>query len=797
MTHPHLKRSFVPQAVLTRIGKINIAGVNVNTAGASINTVIRPINTAASNPNINHPRPKSNAYKRGYSQSSRPFNTYYANKNSIINTNVNTARVKNTTARDRVVDNPQQKYIEIRHHFIRDSYEKKLIQVIKIHTDQNVADLLIKAFDASRQKCMKNKRGWDTKIPQSGGPPTKIGDESVHKEFGDKIERAASTASSLEAKQDSGYDGNASWNSIGVDTASHIKYALTENPTIYVSLIHQFWETASTSTSENGEMEITATIDGRIKTVTEASIRSHLKLEDSDGIPTLPNAEFFKQLALIGPKKTAWEQFSSNIATAIICLATNKTFNFSKMIFDDMMKNLDKEPTPLPHDSSHPRVQSLGSDEGSLTLNELMVICTLLSKKVEDLQSDLKQTKLTYGVAYTKLVMKMKKLEKIVKQSKAKRRTKIVVSDDEEVSKDPSKQGRIIGRTSADTKILLELEEPTELVEDPGSGEKGEKEISTANVLVSTASGIPEIDIARQEQEKYDLAQALELQKELDKRKEAEVRKNMCMYFKNQGGYKQSHLKGMSYDDVRLIFERVWDQNHAFVPKDSEIEKQYKEKLARKRASEKQSEEGAKRQKMEDDTEKEELKAYLDIVPREEFAMDVESLSTKYPIVDWKTHILTENFTYYQIIKADGSSKNYKIFSKMIDDFDRQDVIDLHRLVKERYVTTSPEGYNLMLWGDLKTLFEPDEEDKVWRNQHGYNLIRWRLIDSCGIHILLMDNGITIHMMVEKKYPLIQEMLSKMLNRRLEIDHESEMLSKMFGRILSDRINSRNLMIWR
>ncbi|GJU19945.1 hypothetical protein Tco_1153287 [Tanacetum coccineum] len=103
MTHPHPKRSFVPQAVLTRTGKINIAGANVNTAGASINTVNRPINTAASTPIVNHPRPKSNAFKRGYSQSSRPFNRYYANKNSIINTNVNTVRVKNTTARDRAV----------------------------------------------------------------------------------------------------------------------------------------------------------------------------------------------------------------------------------------------------------------------------------------------------------------------------------------------------------------------------------------------------------------------------------------------------------------------------------------------------------------------------------------------------------------------------------------------------------------------------------------------------------------------------------------------------------------------
>ncbi|GJS53900.1 hypothetical protein Tco_0627262 [Tanacetum coccineum] len=125
--------------------------------------------------------------------------------------------------------------------------------------------------------------------------------------------------------------------------------------------------------------------------------------------------------------------------------------------------------------------------------------------------------------------------------------------------------------------------------------------------------------------------------------------------------------------------------------------------------------------------------------------------------------------------RADGGSKNYKIFSEMLDDFDRQDIMDLHRLVEERYATSRPEGYDLMLWGDLKILFQPDEEDEVERHQHEYNLISWRLFDSCGIHILLMDNGIAIHMMIEKKYPLTQEMLSNMLSRKLEVDHENEM----------------------
>ncbi|GJR82567.1 hypothetical protein Tco_0153352 [Tanacetum coccineum] len=180
-----------------------------------------------------------------------------------------------------------------------------------------------------------------------------------------------------------------------------------------------------------------------------------------------------------------------------------------------------------------------------------------------------------------------------------------------------------------------------------------------------------------------------------------------------------------------------------------------------------------KRQKMEEDAEKEELKGFLDIIPREEVPIEVESLSTKFPIVDWKTCVLTENFMYYQIFRGDGSSKNYKILSEMLEDFDRQDVEELYRLVKERYSTSRPEGYDLMLWGDLHTLFEPDEEDELWKNQHEYNVISWSLYDFCGIHILLMQNGIAIHMLTEKKYPLSQEMISKMLKKKLEVDHES------------------------
>ncbi|GKE10702.1 ribonuclease H-like domain-containing protein, partial [Tanacetum coccineum] len=96
MTHPHPNRKFVPQAVLTRSSKIN-------TAGASVNTAVRPINTACSKTTMNHSRPISNTFKKGYSQVTKSFNKYLTNKNSIFNKKVNTVRVKDTTARDRAV----------------------------------------------------------------------------------------------------------------------------------------------------------------------------------------------------------------------------------------------------------------------------------------------------------------------------------------------------------------------------------------------------------------------------------------------------------------------------------------------------------------------------------------------------------------------------------------------------------------------------------------------------------------------------------------------------------------------
>ncbi|GKB73944.1 hypothetical protein Tco_0935356 [Tanacetum coccineum] len=93
-----------------------------------------------------------------------------------------------------------------------------------------------------------------------------------------------------------------------------------------------------------------------------------------------------------------------------------------------------------------------------MTLHELTVLCTNLSNKVESLETELKKIKQSYGAAFTKLIKKVKKLEQTVKTSQARRRTKIIASDDEEdlVAEDPSKQERsMIEEMDLDARISL------------------------------------------------------------------------------------------------------------------------------------------------------------------------------------------------------------------------------------------------------------------------------------------------------------------------------------------------------
>ncbi|GKG23848.1 hypothetical protein Tco_0391884 [Tanacetum coccineum] len=109
----------------------------------------------------------------------------------------------------------------------------------------------------------------------------------------------------------------------------------------------------------------------------------------------------------------------------------------------------------------------------------------------------------------------------------------------------------------------------------------------------------------------------------------------MSTYLKYMAGYKHTQLKGKSFEEIQKLFDKEMKRAESFVPMDSEVvEGSGKEVASKKRAGEKPSEESVKRQKLKDDAEKAELKACLEIVLKDDEAVNVESLATKYRIVD-------------------------------------------------------------------------------------------------------------------------------------------------------------------
>ncbi|GJW77026.1 putative ribonuclease H-like domain-containing protein [Tanacetum coccineum] len=107
------------------------------------------------------------------------------------------------------------------------------------------------------------------------------------------------------------------------------KQTVVANSTIKVEYVAasscQFWSAVKAKTI-NGEVQLHALVDGKKIIVTESTVRRELQLEDVKGLSA---------------KTTAWNEFSSTMASAIICLATNQKFNFSKYIFESMVRNLD------------------------------------------------------------------------------------------------------------------------------------------------------------------------------------------------------------------------------------------------------------------------------------------------------------------------------------------------------------------------------------------------------------------------------------------------------------------------
>ncbi|GKC03190.1 hypothetical protein Tco_0994800, partial [Tanacetum coccineum] len=343
------------------------------------------------------------------------------------------------------------KNIEIRHHFIRDSYEKKLIQVIKIHIYHNVTDLLTKAFDVSR------KANRTTGISQYSGPIPLVTDETIIKEWEDRMEKATTTASSLKAEQDSGNTNRtqsmATLNESfpqGTDLGSSprcqdtllggakdqtrlnlllpvLVYAARHTLTVVrlnllkpvlvytarhtlTAVRHKLMLPGITCycwvKTVNGERQLQALVDKKKVIIIETSIRSDLHLEDAGGIDCLPTTTIFEELARMGrnQQKTTAVPHPSDSTTAV--------------------PNEESVPTH----SNDP----LLSGEDRLKLTDLIDMCTKLFERVLDLE----HTKIAQAQEITKLKLRVKKLEK-------KARSIEDIDKDAEVSLVDETQGRL------------------------------------------------------------------------------------------------------------------------------------------------------------------------------------------------------------------------------------------------------------------------------------------------------------------------------------------------------------------
>ncbi|GJS20645.1 uncharacterized mitochondrial protein-like protein [Tanacetum coccineum] len=214
----------------------------------------------------------------------------------------------------------------------------------------------------------------------------------------------------------------------------------------------------------NGEVQLQALVDGKKIIITELIVRTDLQLEDAEGVDCLPNATIFKQLTLMGAKTIAWNEFSSTMASAIIYLATNQKFNFSKYIFKSEAVNEEMDNSLVRAATTASSLEAGQDSGGGPRRQETMgdTIAQTRSENVSKLSNDLllaivialETTKTTQANEIVGLKRRLKKLERRNKSRThgLKRLYKVGSSrriessgDEEDLGEDASKPGRSVG----------------------------------------------------------------------------------------------------------------------------------------------------------------------------------------------------------------------------------------------------------------------------------------------------------------------------------------------------------------
>nr|GEW29347.1 hypothetical protein [Tanacetum cinerariifolium] len=502
-------------------------------------------------------------------------------------------------------------------------------------------------------------------------------------------------------------------------TSSSINHSLTVSHTIYASNIEQFWNSA-TSQTFNDEKQIHAIVDGKIVVILESSVRRDLLFNDANGITCLTNEQIFENLLLMGLVRAATtaslnaKHDSSNITKT----QSKEILNEPTLQGEGLGSGLGRKETI---GGTMAQIRSAGVLIQSID-PPLLIGYTIRSHTPGSDEGSMTLKELTD--LCTTLLQKVFDLENV----KTAQANKIANLKKRITKMEQRQRSRFLGfhpfRAGSSKRHGL----------DKGNGEKGGNTIET----ISTTR--PDISVARPE----------------DRTAEPKTPPTIITLFDDKDGTITNTL------DLKKMKREL------------EVER-------KKVAGSSSKHKSPKKQKVNNQDSRdsdEEHRKCLKVVPDVDKAIDYETLDVKSPIIDCESQVLGTNkvgdIHVYKLTRLDGSYRHLSTFSRMFEVLDRQDVLDLHKIIMKRFPANDPEGYALILWGDLKTLVKSSKDDEIWRNQQDWKLLSWKLYETCGIYTLMLDDSsVSINMFVEKRYPLTKEILKKMLSSRLEAETKS------------------------
>nr|GEW21350.1 copia protein [Tanacetum cinerariifolium] len=509
--------------------------------------------------------------------------------------------------------------------------------------------------------------------------------------------------------------------------AAEVKYALTASPTIFTSCIKQFWTSTKVKTV-NDEVRIQTLVDGKRVNIKESSIRCRLRLDDAEGTSCLTNIRIFKGLAKMGDKTTSWNDFSSTMASSIICLTTNQKFNFSRYILLSLVKNILAGAFFM-----------FPSGEDSLKLKELMDLCTNLSNKVLELESEVIDIKSTYQKRIEKLEGGVERLEeenRVIKNLRSVHSTDDVISMMDVNEEEPADVEEVLEVVKAAklmtkvvtiaraTKVSVSRKRRGFIIQDP-------EETTTATVQPKVQAKDKGKAIVIKEHKPLKRQTQIELDEEVVRQLKAKLNANINW---NAMIEQVKRNERLNYTP----FEKHYNYNQSFLDEVNEGVKVSEIKVRQEKDVEVES---SKKQ-------------------------DATLLALKIPIVDYKIHT-ERNKPYFKIIKADGNHMLFISLSTMLKNFNREGLESRWKIVRDRFEKTMPKNYlNNYLLNTLKIMFKkPIIEASVWKDQKGR------------------------HGLAKRMYLLTHFILEQMVNDvRLQGEDESQMSLKLL-RLVKRQLN--------